>query len=460
MVRVKRSLAAATRALAVAAAALSVPAPCRTAEIRQADPVIVKASKVPFLHGLRITGFRAFAFKNGAAGPIPFQIDEVTIDKNGNGEVFVFTRGQRNRKPNQGRLAELDEIVFMCKDTGEKAAVENFPYRFDRGAEIEVADPLTGAKSYAYLVHSADPENLPASDTDYVQVVGTPGWTAGEYYKVGQSSLEKARKFPNIVDYFAIRTEAGGNGADVLDRVKFRSRVEALGGTLRFSRNEDSFRIEELASLDGPVRRITRSRNSVYLALGITTPPQSYNVTSYFNGYVTPVYIDIPIDLTTIKGVVRTAYFRSTLDFNKNAVGMKYYNPHHTKGILVDGVPSAEEKKIHNEEFEWMLLAGEKQGAWMMYLVKPPPDQFPLRLNNYLVDDVNSPDPPEEEPGQIGNMGFTVANILDAKAGTHKILVYVYFPPYYKPGDEKAYLNIHKHPLQTSAREFFFPGTQ
>lgn len=415
---------------------------------RAADPVVVEASIVSFLHSLPIGKFRAFALKDGAFQPIPFQIDE-KVDS----ERYVFTWGEKNKKQNGKRLAGFDEIVFMSKDTGERVSLDDAPYDFDKGAEFEILDPLTGEKSYAYLLYSQKPKDLPLSEVDYVDTHGPTKWTRGDYYQVGQSTAKRARTLPNIVDYLAIREGAGGNGLNILDRVKFRSKVVALGGTVRFGRDEDSFRVAKVAELDGPVRKIVRSKNSVYLAMGITTPPQTYNATFYYNGYITPVYIDIPIDLSTIKALVKTAYFRSTLDFNENAVGMRYYNPSHRKGILVDGQPSKAEKDIEKEPFEWEVLAGEQQGAWMMRLVTPPPEEFPLRLNCFFEDDASRADPPEEVRGQIGNMGFTVANVMDAKAGNHKILVYVYFLPFYKPGDEKAYLDIRDHPLQVSANE-------
>ncbi|MEW6200924.1 MAG: hypothetical protein AB1546_03050, partial [bacterium] len=69
------------------------------------------------------------------------------------------------------------------------------------------------------------------------------------------------------------------------------------------------------------------------------------------------------------------------------------------------------------------------------------------------VDDAKKADPPEGIKGQIGNMGFTVGNIMEAKAGRHRILTYVYFIPNYKPGDEKAYLSIEDNPLQIKVEE-------
>lgn len=438
--------------LSVVAVQLLCAAACHAAPSatgpRAADPVVVEASMVPFLHSLPTQNFRAFALRDDAFQPIPFQIDEKT-----DSERYVFTWGEKNKKQNAGRLAGFDEIVFMSKDAGEKANREDMPYEFEKGAEFEIADPLTGEKSYAYLLYSRKPKDLPDSDVDYVSTHGPAKWMQGDYYQVGQSTAERARKLPNIADYLAIREQAGGNGLNILDRVKFRSKVVALGGTVRFGRDEDSFRVTKMAELDGTVRKIVRSKNSVYLAMGITTPPQTYDATFYFNGYITPVYIDIPIDLSTIKSVVKTAYFRSTLDFNDNAVGMRYYNPRHPKGILVDGQPSKDEKGIEDEPFEWEVLAGAEQGAWMMRIVTPPPEEFPLKLNCFFADDATSPDPPEEIKGQIGNMGFTVANVMDAKAGTHIILVYIYFLPFYEPGDEKAYLDISDNPLQVTASE-------
>jgi len=413
---------------------------------RVADPVIVSTSKMPFLQRLPVGNFRIFASVKGTFNPIPFQIDEKSSE-----EDYVFPKGAKSKKKDYGRIGEFDELVFMSKDSGDRVPKNKIPYGFEKGAEIEINDPLTKGKSYVYLLYSRNVETMPVSDKKYINAAGKQ-WVEGTYYRVGRSTEEQAEKHQNIVDYFAILKDAGGNGENILDRVKYRSRVVALGGTVRFERDESNFRTQLIAELDGPIRTISHFKNSVYLIMRITTPPQTYNVTYYYNGYITPVYIDIPIDLSIIKNLVKTAYFQSTLDFNESAIGMFYYNPLHKRGILIDGKPSRKEENIEKEPFQWVVIAGEKQGAWMLRVV-PPKKNFPLGLNCYFVDDITKPDSPEGIKGQIGNMGFTVSNIMEAKAGRHKVLTYVYFLPGYKPGDEKAYLNIEDNPLQVKVEE-------
>lgn len=407
---------------------------------RDADPVIITASAVSFMHTLPVRSFGLFAFRDGKMKPIPFQIDEKSGQWN-----YVFQWGGGGKKMNQGRLSENDEIVFMSRDAGGRAAREKIKIPFDKAAEIKIHDPLTSADSWVYLLYSRR-NALPVSKTDYVRVYDRGRIVRGDEYRVG-ASRATARKLPGVIDFLAI----GKDGRDILDRLKFRARLTALGGTVKRGGNEEDARAEKTSGLDGRIRRIVRFTGPAALSFDKSERNFTHQHTFWPNGFSMPVYIDIPLDMSSIRAVVNDAWFRAALDFNPNARGMKLFTPRH-RGILLDGEPSKYDHLINDSPFEWIIIAGEKD-AILIRASTPPPEDFPLKLNCYYVDDTAAADPPEEVPGRFGGAGFSVANILDAVPGTYKAALHFYIIPDYRPGDEKRYLDILDRPLETSATQ-------
>jgi len=70
---------------------------------------------------------------------------------------------------------------------------------------------------------------------------------------------------------------------------------------------------------------------------------------------------------------------------------------------------------------------------------------------NY-VDDGSALNPPESEPGLWPYIGYIPTNLLDLKKGTYYYNVHIYFPPHYRPGNEKEFLDILDHPLHVTIR--------
>ena len=87
-------------------------------------PVILKGKKVRPIANYPIRMYRLFKTdKNGAATPIPFQIDEI----NKWGDYVMASGPQPNQKTGNGRFDYLDELVFMGDDIGSRTDPKTFP---------------------------------------------------------------------------------------------------------------------------------------------------------------------------------------------------------------------------------------------------------------------------------------------------------------------------------------------
>src|SRR5262249_23932567 len=115
---------------------------------RDQDPVIVRTGLLTGLGDHETSRYRLYAARHGRLEPIPFQFDArgadgaLSLSENGTETDFTFD--------------DDDELVFMAKDTGDRAADDLLPAREDAALELAIVDPAHGGTGWAYLVHVAE----------------------------------------------------------------------------------------------------------------------------------------------------------------------------------------------------------------------------------------------------------------------------------------------------------------
>jgi len=410
---------------------------------RSADPVVIKGKEFPSMKGLGLDGFRLFVFSRGQWQPVPFQIDEMDGDG-----FYVLPSGKRPNKDTgkgerAGELDDDDELVFMVSDVGEKA-----PSGRGQGglgercaAEIEVRDPSTGAKGWAYLLWFEHP---PApSPTDYVRFDPRQDRVFAQAYTLGYSPAKDLV----YTTYMAI--PHSGSGADLtdaslLDRVNIRFTASIFLKSITFSRNEDDFVSEVIAYKDGPVRVMRRVANSMRLALGVQSPKIIAYSVYYRDSIETPNTMHLPVGLGS---VAKSIYFEGGSDYTHNAFGMQFYCSEDTRGFLADGRMSPQERSLEQAEHEWTVMSGP-QGTIMSRVEMGQGLKGVLGKRLIYIDDLERSNAPEDEPGTTPKIGFALTNILALKKGTYYYNVHFYFLPSYVPGREKPYLDIIDHPVE------------
>ena len=411
---------------------------------REHDPVKITCASIPGFLGEPIEQCRLYAVHNHEFAPIPFQIDEV--DSKGlyvlpNGKRPNRDRGKREgRREREGQIDENDEILFMARDLGDRALEPTLPPGLVRNAEIEVVDPLTKGKGWAYLLSFPDP---PApSSVDYVRFAPEEDRIYADFFTLGYSPLNDLV----YTDYLSVTPAAGGNGKNLIDRMNIRFTASILLRSLTFSRHEDDFTSEIIAYKDGAVRVMRRVGNHMRLVFGIKSPEVIAYSVYYRNAIESPNTFHLPFDMRTY---VKSVEFYGGTDYRSNCAGMTFYTSDAPNGVVVDGRMSDREKELDRSEYEWTVLAGP-QGAMMSRLDLSPSFGVVMGKKLHYLDDGSALNPPESEPGLLPYIGYIPTNLLDLKKGTYYYNVHIYFPPNYRPGDEKKFLHILDHPLKVT----------
>ncbi len=400
---------------------------------RKYDSVTVQGDLLRSFIGKPVDKLRVYGFIDGKFQPVPFQLDE--RDAQGN---YILDKGTKNGKSGQhSALENNDELVFMAWDTGDQISAKEFPAGVQASAEIEVRDPDTGENAFVYLLLFDSPP--PLSPVDYVHYDEKSGVVDAYYYAVKYS--EDA---PIVFDSMYTKKQIGGDGKNIIDRLKIRFWAKLVLG-LRLTKNEEDFKTALLGYKDGPVR-VIRSTTSELTFYGIFKSPSAVGYEYFYGNYFyIPLEINFPFD---VKDVFADATVRLTTEMAPGVTGV-YYNSNNTKGVTVDGKMSEEEKNINKEPFTWAVVQSNVPGNTTAFLNMPIiRENVPVKPNLYYMDDDSIPDPPEKYPGQRGNLGYELDNFQWLKKGAHRLGSVLFALPDFHLGDEVQFVNIMEKPLK------------
>ena len=207
----------------------------KAADRRFPDPVTIKAEVFPGLVGGALGNYRLYACREGTFKPIRFQIDEMTEEGD-----FVFPHGKlSNKKAGNGLLDPRDVLLFMAKDAGDRISKTSWPENTGKGKEIEIIDPIDQARSWVYLFYfeKNPPPLCPLPDYFNYDYNSELLWS--EYWKQ-QLAITEEGKHTNYYTHFSILPKGGGNGENVIDRVKVRSIIKLFFGRITLKKNEEN----------------------------------------------------------------------------------------------------------------------------------------------------------------------------------------------------------------------------
>lgn len=406
---------------------------------RKTDPIVIKGAQLEKLLGTPIEKIRVFAAgADGKPVAIPFQIDE-----RDSGGDLVFPFGPKKNADPEPDFDANDELVFMAKDAGAKAPRAAWPKNADAALEIEITDPLNGTKGWAYAMSFAAPP--PKSNVDYVNISKD-----GSKISTARYSTSFCREAPIAFGSIALTKEGGGDGMNYIDRLKIRATVVPHMVNLRLNKSENDFTSELIAFIDGPVRVIRRTNNKMMLFWKIPSPGSIVDNVYYYDQFIFPTEVNVPFD---IGAMLKEMSFRVTTDHNKRAKGMRFVNSNNPKGTSIDGRMTPDEKNLNLDPYSWMVIHGTKPGRRGGWLNRIEFDKE-IKAQPYLfyMDDEKALDPPESDPGQIGNIGYDIRYMETLKKGIWRLTSYMYNVTDFHAGDEKQYLEILDHPLAISVK--------
>ncbi|UCH84266.1 MAG: T9SS type A sorting domain-containing protein [Candidatus Latescibacterota bacterium] len=355
---------------------------------RDSDPVVMNGSQLPSFTGLAPESVVGFCYHKGWT-QIPIQIDECAV--NDFGVVYdsiplgVTTLGYTDAgtfmgsDPDDG-FDDDDELVFMARDTGERAAWSApDPAGVVPGTRIEVliSDPNTSDSGYIYLFET-DGSLHPGAGLDYVtyNFVLLSGPYLTTYNTLSGPNPENSEVItPAYRTHFSdrwIRDElniftGGATGVEILDRHK---NLFAPGNCGRsentFSAGEGAF----FANIDGPVRAI-RSY------IGANSGP--FTQRDHF------FYADRH-DVVTRLRVHAISSVMDFYDYSPAALGMIYYNDFNTAGVDIDGSPV---ETVTPGAINWEMVTGA-QGT-LVHIGVLDTDIPGLGYTSYYLDDATPP---------------------------------------------------------------------
>ena len=251
----------------------------------------MKGENLPALIGAPVGQLYVYREAGSAWQLIPSQIDEVTA-------TGAYTTTE------DGLLDANDEVVFMAGDAGDEAttpitqalAISPFWYK------VEVSDPLSVEKGWAYIVRSTGA--VPPSP-DYVNYDPGSLQVQAINYVLGWATTQSG------VDYMTLF-----GGPDILDRTKIRVRLHS-GLTL----TEDN----PLFNPPPPVVLIRDGAVRVIVKRGPAT----------LVGYASLLQNITPLSLPSSVTVDEA---RLSTDLSPAASGGTYYNENTPAGATIDGV--------------------------------------------------------------------------------------------------------------------------
>lgn len=410
------------------------------------DPIVIVCKELGALIHTPIDRLGLMARHGENWVPIPFQIDQKKPDGN-----YIFTGGPKGVKIPDPKLDALDELVFMVKDTGDRAVEAKLPNGAETGAEIEITDLKNGALGWVYIFRFSS--KAPRSMEDYIKLEIDPvkkrrKVTSYEYVMGGPID----RIYP---DFIARVLPNGGVGLDVLDRLKMRGAIVIPGGVSFPLIMDEMTKARDIGWIDGPVRILYLVDGYLELAGFIKIRGSGYSCISYYpNHMIWPMLIEVPKESVKL---MKKISLRGFMDFNKNVYGSHSFNAANplNKNVILDGHMSEAEKRLDTQtQVNWIAGFGP-QGAVVnrLFFVPKTVDNM-IKKVTYYLDDETAIDSPEDNPG-VSGVGYYLTDLEKTLAeGPAHIYQYYYFKSDLAPKDINQILDILDNPVQVKVKPY------
>lgn len=397
---------------------------------RNMDPVVITGDQCLNIVGQRISNYGLYSLKKGKLLPIPFQIDEIN-DKG----LFVLTREKGKTYDRDKRYFDLnDQLVFMARDTGDRIKDTSILKKVATACiEITIIDPITSEEGWVYLVTSQI--LLSPSTVDYTN------YDHENMQVVALNYITKFnKKFPVVAAKYAFWKNIGGDGTDLIDRVKVRITMKKI---FTMKRTEEDIKVKEIGYIDGPVRVIIHTANTTPLILGIPASKTRQNTLYYYAHTDFPFVVHFPVTPSQFNTVI--------IDDFINCRGWTFYSSTNPGGHILDGVMDESDKQLDLSPWDWSVITNGKLSFWSRCIYPP---KCPVKAYLYFKDDMDIRDKLEDITGELPGLGY------DFKEGWDKVtdtpiefrLIHFYTKAYI-PGNEKEIINVHDHPLKISVKK-------
>ncbi len=395
------------------------------------DPVVVTPEASWSLPDRNTARLRLYAAHGGSLDPIPFQFD--AFERN---HDLVVVGGEA---PQEFEFDEDDELVFMAKDAGDRLAPGFTPPSADAALEIEIHDPVTEERAWAYLLHFRG-EPPPRSLTVYAHYDVSTDVARGTSYVI--------EYFPGLNFFTGMRfiSDSGTVGRNMLHRLKIRLNPTFKGGWSPVFK-EDDFTAKVEGVKNGPVRAIRRVRQELQLGRFLPDPGGTVHTYYYFSHFVTPSRMSFP---WLVVRALRGLRFTGVSDFNFEVKGMTYWDAVHPHGLRLTG--RGQTPVNSTTDHDWWALGGPAGSCVHVFLL---PEEFTdagIVRGTVFEDDDTAVDPEDSDPVVgVHSIGYSLLGVVEARrsGSVDTTLATVFLPGEFRPGDEVSSLTLMKRELET-----------
>lgn len=411
---------------------ISGPAPAQQKALKRTEDFVqFTGEQIPSLIGSEVRELTLYKYTSSGFRTIPFQVDK--RDSKGR---YVFPNEKiRNPLRDGTRLDRNDELVFMIKDSGGRRIKGAWVNTAEKGVEIELTDPLTGGKAWVYLFLRAGSD--PPETEDYVRY-----WVEDnkEHVYTPQYEFEQPLGV-TYYDHLRLRKPDGEWGEDVLDRTKIGLKATLLNGAVPLLIPEQEIKAHVFGVIDGPVRVIRDEMDYIHVKLIGLEWETEYFLTYYYNGNVSPLEVNIPVNLHKIFLDIK---FYWALDYNENILGSSFRNSSNPAGVILDG---KQDKGLDEKSDNDYILVTGPQGSIMDVALFEEVLGNQMIRTTYLVEDPDKKEQDEDHPGQI-SAGYWMRTSTNLKKGNYKYWFFHYYPYPFSDKKVQEILNMIHSPVE------------
>jgi hypothetical protein len=346
------------------------------AQDRPYEPIVLQAGPLYTWSGIPVNEIFVYAYDQATDTwrMLPFQIDQrvKAEDPFKPGEEAAWRHTYFAQEDNI--FDEEDELVFMVRDLGDKAAdwqwIPDEESRTHPRLELTFYDPLAPShKAYAYVFRSTTVTDPVPTPYDFSYDINRDQ-VESKYYGV---AIDQNNGL--IKDIFI--KQPWGSNVDFFDtqKIRFSGVLDLSGGNpIDLATDENILYLYDYRNVTPKpvVRLIRETRETIHFNTWVVDDIAFYLTTKFypFSGRVDG---GEKLDTESLKEAFQTEedlyvlfkYLRQSWDLNVNAGGMKFYS-NLNQDIAIDGLQDQINQKVDLPIRQWTLNSGP-QGSFFTF---------------------------------------------------------------------------------------------
>ncbi|MGJ3255223.1 MAG: hypothetical protein ACFE0K_02760 [Alcanivorax sp.] len=364
--------------------AATVDAQCRFEPLDRGRVVKISGAQLPAAAAMELSALSVMRVERGRFVPVAYQFDE--MDQKG---MVWFEDSGFALAGTAGQLDADDQLLMMLTDAGPRAPEGLKP---EQG---EVVSRLTVANGcHFYLVRG----NSERSGNYYVAHDVDSGETRTALYRLDVDP-------DNELNWHYLGYRGYQGEGSIIDTLKMRMSAGVLSRFTRMTLDNHNLRPKRVGFSVGPIRSVMHLRTRVVLA-GIPVMTIQVQAMRYASHYEAHTYAKIP-DL--YRATLKEPEVSVTVDGNDQSGAAVYTANFVDNPVIVDG--KADDQAFADQalsmDANWILFDSKRNFALLTHLTVPDElMETPLAL--IYQDDASLAVEPEQFPGQLPNLGYSL----------------------------------------------------